>query len=394
MSASTAPASAISRTGDGWEAAVRDILREPDRVTMWFQPILDLARGVVCGFEALARLDHPLRAAPPQWLAAAARHGLGDAFEASLIRAALARRRELPPNCFLTVNVSPTALTSPEVQAELDIAGSLGGVVVEITEHVPVADYDLVRGVIEALRGRGAQIAVDDAGAGYASLTHITAIRPEFIKLDRKLSSEIHTDPAKLALVEAVGAFAGRIDAWLVAEGIERRGELATLIGLHVPLGQGFALGRPAPAMDAQPRGVAVVRSLLARAPARTALPAKLLDRPQPVSAAAPAAAVRERLADDEGLTHLPVCDEHGRPVALRGADGEAVPVLRASLDEPPGALAQRAMTRPAALRFHPVACIGETGRYLGLMRIERLVDVLARSVHPVHPDPEEGTPR
>ena len=116
-------------------------------------------------------------------------------------------------------------------------------IVAELTEHTRVDDY---RGLLDALaplRRQGLRIAVDDAGAGYAGLRHVLRLEPDLIKLDLELIRDIHTDPAKRALV----TFAADTSAILVAEGIETADELATLRALGVPYGQGYHLARPGP---------------------------------------------------------------------------------------------------------------------------------------------------
>ena len=228
-----------------WAAAIRAVLDEPDRVRPVFQPIFDLQRGTVCGFEMLARFDSPLQAPPDQWFAAATRHGLGPGLEAALISAGLDARASLPENCFLAINVSPDALLTDAVGSAL--AGQdLTRMVIEITEAAPVSDYDVLLRALAVLRDAGASIAVDDAGAGYASLNHVMQLRPDFVKLDRALVQDVDRDPAKHALVETLGVLAGRLDSWLLAEGIERPGEREVLAAMGVPLAQGFGLARPA----------------------------------------------------------------------------------------------------------------------------------------------------
>ncbi len=81
--------------------------------------------------------------------------------------------------------------------------------------------------------------AVDDAGSGYSSLQHIMEMRPNFIKLDRNFITNCDSDPAKSVLIEMLGKAANRLDAWIIAEGIETKEELAELIRLGVPLVQG-----------------------------------------------------------------------------------------------------------------------------------------------------------
>ena len=154
-------------------------------------------------------------------------------------------RPVLPPDTFLTVNVSPHILGSAPVQDALATRPGLQRVVVELTEHTPVHDLAALRRQCDELRARGALIALDDAGSGYSGLQQLAALRPQVVKLDRALVSDADTDPVRVALAEMLGEFAGRIDAWLLAEGIETPAELAAFALLGVPLAQGWLLGRP-----------------------------------------------------------------------------------------------------------------------------------------------------
>jgi len=160
---------------------------------------------------------------------------------------ALARRPALPHNCFLAVNLEPESLLSPIVLDAFATCGDLGGLVVEVTEHRPVRNWEGTRQALQRLQRRGAIVAVDDAGAGDAGLQHILALRPAVLKLDRALIDGVDRDEAKAAVVEMLGLFAKRIDAWLLAEGVETEQEARRLADLGVPLAQGYLFGRPAP---------------------------------------------------------------------------------------------------------------------------------------------------
>ncbi len=214
------------------------------RITAAFQPIVDLARGDVYGYEALSRFGEP-GPGPQAWFAAAALHGFASRLEATALAVVLAERARLPGGCFLFVNLSPDALVSTEVASALARLESLSGLVIEITEQTPVEDYAALKAALDRLRARGAMTAVDDTGAGYASLSHVLALRPEFVKLDRSLVAGVDRDPAQAAAVRAISAFADELGARVVAEGVEREAELATLLELGVPLVQGFLLGAP-----------------------------------------------------------------------------------------------------------------------------------------------------
>ena len=229
---------------DGPWAEVAAVLDDPSALATVFQPIASLATGTVVGFEALARFRPPVNRDPASWFDLAWRVGLGAALEARTAALALTAA-DRPPGSFLTINLSPSALVSPEVEAVL--ARPLAGLVIEITEHEEVEDYTDLAGILAMLRARGARIAVDDAGAGYSGLERVMRVSPDVIKLDRALVSGIDRDPAKAALVHALVGFAAQTGAVVCAEGIETLEELAALAELDVSLGQGWALARPAP---------------------------------------------------------------------------------------------------------------------------------------------------
>jgi EAL domain-containing protein (putative c-di-GMP-specific phosphodiesterase class I) len=350
----------------------RPILADPDDLTMVFQPIVDLAAARVVGYEALARF--PGTAAPDVWFAAAHRAGVGPELEALALHKALAARAALPPDTFLTVNVSPHLLAGAPVQAALNTAGDLRRVVVELTEHAVVDDVPALLREVEALRARGALIALDDAGTGYSGLQMLTTVRPQLVKLDRALVSDLDSDPARLALAQMLGDFAGRIDAWLLAEGVETAAELAALTRLGTPLAQGWLLGRPTP--DFRPLAPEVVRMIRA-----SAARARVTD-----SVAALVRPVRQATADEpvRGIPPLVLVGAEEEPLALRLADARTAEVHTApvSLRVPPDAdvrqTLQRALTRPPAQRYDPVVCTDATGAVVGLLRVDDLANAVA----------------
>jgi EAL domain-containing protein (putative c-di-GMP-specific phosphodiesterase class I) len=120
-------------------------------------------------------------------------------------------------------------------------------VVFEITEHQPIDDYEAVATFSHQLRTHGARLAVDDAGAGFASMQHILKLQPDFIKLDIDFTRDIDRDPIKTALSGALASFAKQIGATIIAEGIETAQELQRLRELDITYGQGFYLGAPEP---------------------------------------------------------------------------------------------------------------------------------------------------
>jgi EAL domain-containing protein (putative c-di-GMP-specific phosphodiesterase class I) len=211
------------------------------------QPVRSLADGTVVGYEALSRF--PDGQPPDGWFALAATVGLGVELEVASVRTALAVLPHLPPATYLAVNASAAAVCSPELGdllVRLDDA-VVQRIVLELTEQTGVPDYDLMRDRLAALRARGARVAVDDAGAGYAGLHRILELSPDLIKLDRMLVHGVAGDEVRQSLVSALTWFARRSGAQIVAEGIEREADARVLGRLGVPYGQGMLLGAPEP---------------------------------------------------------------------------------------------------------------------------------------------------
>lgn len=212
---------------------------------MVLQPIVELATGRLAGAEALARFPAGPEQGPDVWFTDAAAVGLGVELEVAAVRRALARLEDLPPTAYLSLNASPATAISPELQ-ELLTGAPVDRLVLELTEHAQVEDYELLGVALARLRRAGMRIAVDDAGAGYASLRHILNLAPDIIKLDSALVSDVDTDPARLSLAAALKMFADQIGADIVAEGIETESQLSALERLGIRYGQGYHLGRPA----------------------------------------------------------------------------------------------------------------------------------------------------
>lgn len=359
-------------------------------VTAAFQPIVDLGTASVVGYEALARFDGP-PAGPEAWFRAARAAGRGGELEAAALRAGLRHRAELPPGCFLTVNLSPGAIGHPAVRAALDGEASLSGLVIEVTEDAPIPSYGAIAAHLDDYRAAGALVAVDDAGAGYAGLRHLLSLRPSFVKIDRHFVDGIDRDEAKRALVEMLGSFADRIDSWILAEGVERPAELDVLVGLGVPLAQGFLLGRPGPPWPALDATV----DLSAR-PAHRARPNCLGEVLERCCTARDLGEAAAALAANPACDFVVLLDEHGVPVAAADPDGLMAgltsEILRCSVDTPIVDAARRAICRPPSSRFQPLVCTDRAGRLLGVVRFERVVEHLARSAAEAT-EPARGAP-
>ena len=248
-----------------------------------FQPIVTLSSGDIVGHEALTRFADGMR--PDLRFAEAARVGLGLDFELATIGLALEASRELPEGTWLAVNVSPElVLEGHRLRTLLESASR--AVSLELTEHAAIDDYATVRGALDRLRPL-ARVAVDDAGAGFASLRHILELGPDLVKLDASLVRGLEGDPIRQSLIAGLAHFAATAGFDLLGEAIETMSEARTLASLGVQLGQGYLFGRPVAVDEMTPPQVLIAPPVRA-SPQRRArlrrLPLSARPRPEAVT--------------------------------------------------------------------------------------------------------------
>ena len=212
-----------------------------------FQAFVEPRSGATVGYEALTRFSDGMR--PDICFAEAHSVGLGSTLEAVCAAAALEAAAHLPEDLFISLNFSPEAIENGKA-AEV-CAATTRPIVLEVTEHTAIHDYDgLVRAVAAI---PNVKLAVDDAGAGYTSLSHILQLRPEYVKLDISIVRNIDRDPARQAMAAGMCHFAASMGTVIIAEGIERQAEVATLMSIGKPLPnlkfliQGYYYSRPGP---------------------------------------------------------------------------------------------------------------------------------------------------
>lgn len=211
---------------------------------MVYQPVYSLRTSELLAVEALARFDSEPYRPPNLWFGAAEYAGLGVELELAAIEKAITGASGLPDAVALSVNASPRTVADPRL-AELLRSGNGRPVTIEITEHALIDDYRALDGHLQRLRDLGVKVAVDDAGAGFASLRHIVLLAPDVIKLDITLTQDLVSSPLRRALGGSLIEFALHSDATLIVEGIEEREDLHvwSLLGAHAC--QGYLLGRP-----------------------------------------------------------------------------------------------------------------------------------------------------
>ncbi|MDW5594971.1 EAL domain-containing protein [Conexibacter stalactiti] len=390
MEAGTSGGGGLPDGKAGAELSVSHLIDRRGRCRLAYEPVADLARGVICGFEAMARFPEAM--SRDRWREEALRRGLEPDLDVFVVDSVLAARESLPDDCFLSFNIDARTLVREPVQRALEEIGRLDRLVVELSSLASTVQEGDLADAVARLRQAGATVAVDDVGSGTATLRQIAIVRPEFVKLDAALVSGLHRDDAKRVIVDTIGHLASELDAWIVAQGVTQVEELDALIQLRAPLAQGPLIGVSTKTLTRIGFALsAYVRDRGATATAPSGIIA-LIERPPALERDSGREERAGVFADDPSLLHLPLVDARRRPVgmlergvALRGEDPvEDVLVVSRAARIPE--LARRAMLRPPQTRFHPVVCCDVQGRYIGIVRVERLVAALAlaREARPV----------
>jgi EAL domain-containing protein (putative c-di-GMP-specific phosphodiesterase class I) len=227
-------AAASRRRRKRLQETVLDLCRGKGR-RLEFQPIVHLPTGTEVAAEALTRFDDPARN-PAQWFATATALGLGRELEVAVATSAL---KEVRGVLAVSINMSPQVIVDGGLD-ELLAGRDPHGVIVEVTEHAPVASYAALEQALAPHRERGLRVAVDDVGAGYASLAHVLEMHPDILKIDMSLVRDVDSDVVRQSLVASIGAFGAELGATVVAEGVETEAERDVLVRLGVDHAQGF----------------------------------------------------------------------------------------------------------------------------------------------------------
>ncbi|HEV2885869.1 MAG TPA: EAL domain-containing protein [Jatrophihabitans sp.] len=224
---------------------IDEVIRTGD-LTIAFQPVVNARDMRVVGVEALARFGGDPLITPLQWFTDAELVDRALQLDLLAVRSTLSAAVDLPPDVYVAVNVSPATFASTTLLGELrSTAIRPDRLVLEVTEHSSIEDYAPLIEARMRLRAHGIRLAVDDAGAGYASFRHIVALAPDIIKIDRAIVSGVDKDTARSALVTAMVTFARSSGATVVAEGVETASELDCLASLGVDTLQGHLTGMP-----------------------------------------------------------------------------------------------------------------------------------------------------
>jgi EAL domain-containing protein (putative c-di-GMP-specific phosphodiesterase class I) len=226
-------------------------------IVPYFQPIFDLARSRIVGFEALARWIHPTCGIvePMEFIPIVEDLGLSDSLTERILRTACLASRDWPAHLTLSVNVSPAQLEDgrlpSRIAAILTEAGfSPDRLIVEVTESAIITDTHKAAEVFAALQNLGIRTALDDFGKGYSSLSHLRQLHFDHLKID---SSFVRSMPSAESreIVSAVAGLGKALGMHVIAEGVETCEIAEALRELGCEQAQGYLFGRPAPAVQA-----------------------------------------------------------------------------------------------------------------------------------------------
>jgi PAS domain S-box-containing protein len=229
---------------------------ERNEIRPYFQPIVDLGSSRIVGFEVLARWPHPVRQMipPAEFIPVAENTGLIGTLTERLLREACAAAAGWPGEIGLSVNISPLQLRDPllarrlhEVAAE-ELGFPFGRLTFEVTEGAVIEDLELARRTLTELKSLGAHLALDDFGSGYSGLRHLQMLPFDTLKLDAGFIRSMTSHAESRKIVYAVMGLCQTLGLTAVAEGIETESQLEMLRSVGYTSGQGWLLGRPAPA--------------------------------------------------------------------------------------------------------------------------------------------------
>jgi EAL domain-containing protein (putative c-di-GMP-specific phosphodiesterase class I) len=365
-----------------WSKAIAGVLADFGRPTLAAQPVVDLTTGAVAGYELLARFGGEEAAPPDVWFRNADRLGLATALTARVLAHATALRPQLPDDTFLTVNVEPHLLSDPAVLHALRSLPDLDRIVIELTGHTAVRDERALHAAVEWIRKAGGLVAVDDAGTGYAGLRQLITVRPDIVKVDRDLIAGIDTDPIRRGAVTLLSDLVCRMDAKMLAEGVETHGELQVLASIGVPLAQGWLLaGTGPPWPSVAPQVVEMIKRVNSQA-GLTEQMAPLIRECVTVNRAIWCASnVPPPNAD---MRQTVVVDDRGHPVGIVAREARGARYLAPAMTVPesatPAEVARRAMARASCHRGVPLVCVDGRGRSIGIIDVSELIDAAIQS--------------
>ena len=240
------------------EQGIRHAL-EHDQFVPYFEPQIDLRTGELVGFEVLARWNHPLTGtiSPDRFIPIAEDLGLIDRLSEQVAVKAMVAALDWPKHLTMSINITPAQLNDSWLAQKIvrwlgETGFPASRLTVEITESSLFADLELAKTIVASLKRQGIQLALDDFGSGFSSLSHLRALPFDRMKVDHVFVSSLNRDPQNAAIVKAVTTMAHALGVPVTAEGIENAATLNAVLAMGCDVGQGWYLGKPMPASDVE----------------------------------------------------------------------------------------------------------------------------------------------
>ncbi|MBS3805730.1 MAG: EAL domain-containing protein, partial [Oleiphilaceae bacterium] len=295
-----------------------------EEITTLLQPIVNIEKKSVFGYEALSRGPSDSLLHTAQMLfETAERCNLTLELETLCLRTAARHWSGRGNPLKLFVNISPAKLMpsefNPAQLQELLQANGLNAsdIVIELSERYPTADPTELLKTLAWLKAEGFLIAIDDLGSGYSGLKLWSELKPDFVKIDRHFIRDIQDDLIKREFLRSVVELADRLGCKLIAEGVETKEELQVVSGLGIALVQGFLFGRPKAVATACLDSLNVQTAHTSRLSQKEKeMAGRLCRHIDPVTSEATLQHAWERLQREPGMFALPVVD-NGRPLGL-----------------------------------------------------------------------------
>lgn len=389
-----------------------DDLLASDHLHVAFQPIINLHTAEIIGREVLGRIGP----------GAVAAHAHGVNGPAALIEMAHAqgkllaldhRFRQIGIRTFARagatgtffLNIDPRVIDDPAFSAgftrhvleEHGVAPTR--IVLELTESGAVLDSERLEHVVRHYADQGFRIALDDVGAGYASLSALLRVRPHFLKIDKNLVRHVAHDPMRMHLLRAIADFGARSGIQVIAEGVEDEEDLTALISCNIEFGQGYFFARPMPELVGLPAHVQETVKRIAATTDRTKNPTRtmgsIVQNYPAIEQTSTAEDVATLLRHKVSHTALAVLDTQGRAIGLvsrerlfsemayvhrggrRASDLMDPHPLRVDVSTSIEVAVRLAGSRDEA-RAHDPIIVEQAGRYLGLVSVPGLMRALA----------------
>ncbi|HEY1362637.1 MAG TPA: EAL domain-containing protein [Xanthobacteraceae bacterium] len=236
---------------------------ERNQLELHYQPIIDLRRDVVTGFEALARWRHPSRGMVPPavFIPVAEDSGLILPIGTWALREACRRAAQWPEHLKVAVNLSPVQFSIPNLYDTVKSILAETGLAprrleLEITERLFMEDSDRTLSILHRLKQLGVRISMDDFGTGFSSLSYLRSFPFDKIKVDRAFVSDLAAGTEHVVIVQAVVSIARALGMTTTAEGVETAGQREFLAALGSDEAQGYLFSAPVP-LDRVPEVIA-----------------------------------------------------------------------------------------------------------------------------------------